>query len=518
MSNELFSEFEKLKMQMISLQSELLDKNSRIKKYEEQINWLTEQVNSLRRQKFGKKSERWESEEQMTFNEVEDLSKKPDPMGEDAEVLAEEGSTTKVEAHARKRGCRRPLPEGLPREVVKIELPPEEQVAEDGSALKVIGWEKSEKLKYEPSKMIVVEIHRAKYGVDSGDYIKTAPPIPSVIPKGLATPELLSAIIVAKYADGLPLYRMESMFERQGIDLTRGTMARWVMEVAQALQPVSNVLADKLLESFYVACDETQVQVLKENGRAAEDKSWMWVRSTPYGEKKIVLFDYGTSRNGKAVQTLMSGYQGYFQCDGLNVYDQLESGKVLRLGCSMHARRRFEDAAVSGATSGKSLGKLGLEYFQKLYKLEEDIKDKTPEEKYLLRKQQAFPKWEELKEWVQKNTSKVPMKSKIGNAFAYFVSEYKYLTAYLEDGRLEIDNGFTERAIRKFAIGRNNWMFSDTPAGADASALLYSLVITAKINGVNPYKALVQLCSEVPLAKNLQDYERLAELILTPQA
>lgn len=110
------------------------------------------------------------------------------------------------------------------------------------------------------------------------------------------------------------------------------------------------------------------------------------------------------------------------------------------------------------------------------------------------------------------------MKSKIGNAFAYFVSEYKYLTAYLEDGRLEIDNGFTERAIRKFAIGRNNWMFSDTPAGADASALLYSLVITAKINGVNPYKALVQLCSEVPLAKNLQDYERLVELILTPQA
>ncbi|HNP99173.1 MAG TPA: IS66 family transposase [Bacteroidia bacterium] len=496
-----------------SLKNEILFLKEKNKVLEHQANWLTEQLNSLRREKFGKKSEKWESEEQMTFNEVEDLSVKPDPMGEDA-VLAEE--TTTVEGHERKRGCRRPLPESLPREIIKIELPQEEQMTEDGSVLKVIGWEKSEKLRYEPSKMTVVEIHRAKYGIDSGDYVKTASPIPSVIPKGIATPELLAAIIVSKYADGLPLYRMESIFERKGIDLTRGTMARWLIQVAQALQPIWNILADKLMDSFYVACDETHVQVLKENGRAAEDKSWMWVRATPYGERKIVLFDYGTTRNGKVAQDLMAGYQGYFQCDGLNVYDQLESDALIRLGCGMHARRRFEDAAVSGATSGKSLGKLGLEYFQKLYKLEEEIRERSAEERYLIRKQQAIPIWEEMRIWAEKNKNKVPIKSKIGNAFSYLLSEYEYLIAYLQDGRLEIDNGFTERAIRKYAIGRNNWIFSDTPAGADASAVLYSFVITAKINGVNPYKALVQLCKDIPLAQNLQDYERLADIILTP--
>ncbi|MBK7845113.1 MAG: IS66 family transposase [Bdellovibrionales bacterium] len=197
--------------------------------------------------------------------------------------------------------------------MVKIELPENERFSEEGQPLKVIGWEFSEKLKYEPAKVSVIRYERAKYGVDSGDYVKTAPPVPSVIPKGVATPELLAFIMTSKYCDGLPLYRIEEIMDRQGVDLPRSTMARWVVQVAQALVPVWNVLSDRLLASFYVAVDETQVQVLKENGRKAGDKSWMWVRSTPYGDKKIVLFDYRISWSQEAARQLLDGITGYLQ-------------------------------------------------------------------------------------------------------------------------------------------------------------------------------------------------------------
>jgi transposase len=480
---------------------------------ESENQWLREQLASLKRAQFGKKSERWESTEQLVFNEVEAEAKNPEP---DADESADD-ETIDVPAHKKKRGHRRPLPENLPREVEKIELKSEELFDVDGNPLKIIGWEKSEKLKYEPAKMSVLEIHRAKYGVDSGDYVKTAPPAPSIIPKGLATPELLAAIAVAKFADGLPLYRMEEIFKRQGVDLSRTTMARWMVAVAEALTPIWNVLADRWRDSFYVACDETNIQVLKENGRKAEDKSWMIVRATPHGPKKVVLFDYSPSRSQNKMMELIEDYQGYLQVDGLNSYDKIaKSIGITRLGCNMHARRRFESAAVDGAKSGKSLGAEGMKFYKDLYDIEEEIRDKSPDVRFIARDEKARPIFEKMKEWVEANKPKVPTKSKIGGAFNYFLNEYEYLTGYLKDGRLEMDNGFTERAIRKFAIGRNNWMFSDTVDGAKASALLYSLVITAKVNGVNPYAAMVKLCAHVPTASCIEDYERLAEIILAP--
>lgn len=485
-------------------------KDERLKIFENENNWLKEQLRQFKRGQFGSKSERWETTEQgLLFNEAEALSQNPDP-NESVEV--------EVKAHKKLKGHRKPLPDDLPREVVKIELPADELFSEDGLPLKIIGWEISEKLKYEPAQISVIEYHRAKYGVDYGDYAKTAPPVPSIIPKGIASPELLSAIVVGKYADGLPLYRLEEIFGRQNIDLTRGTMARWVIQVAESLQPIWNILSDRLLANFYVACDETHVQVLKENGRPAEAKSWMWVRSTPFGEKKIILFDYNSSRSGAVAKDLFADYKGYLQCDGLNAYDQLEEGEIVRIGCNMHSRRRFEAAAVIGSKSGQSYGEKGLEFYQKIYALEEVIKEKPPDERFAIRNEIARPIFEEMKSWAEDLLAKVPQKSKVGNAFSYFINEYEYLTGYLKDGRLNPDNGFTERVIRKFAIGRNNWMFSDSEGGAGASALLYSLVITAKINGVNPYRALTKILTDIPMANSCEDYERLAEIILNPKA
>lgn len=499
-------------MQIASLQSELSDKDARLKMYEQQMGWLTEQLNTLKRGTHGTKSERWETEEQMLlFNEAEVECRNPDHD-------KDEDDTVEVKGHTKKRGHRKPLPTNLPREVIKVELPQDEQVADDGSKLKVIGWEISEKLKYEPAKISVVEYHRAKYGFDSGDYAKTAPPVASVIPKGIATQELIAAIITGKYADGMPLYRMESMFERHDIDLSRGTMARRMIEVARSLQPIFNVLSDRLLESFYVACDETRVQVLKEDGRKAETDSWMWVRSTPSDEKKIVLFDYSISRGSETAKNLFAEYKGYLQVDGLASYNCLESEEVTRLGCHMHARRKFEQAAKDGAKSGKSLAANFMSEYSKIYDIEEELKSNSPEERQQAREELIKPILENMKLKAEEQKPKVPDKSKIGMAIKYFLSEYDYLVAYLQDGRLNPDNGFTERAIRKFAIGRNNWMFSDTPDGADASAILYSLVITAKINGVNIYRALTKILTEIPLAQSCEDYERLADLILTPHS
>lgn len=508
-----FSEIQELKNENEGLKTKVIQSKNKIEQMESEVEHLREMICALHRNRFGKKSERYESEEQiLLFNEAEIVAGLPPTDDQDVE-----SGTIEVKGHTKKRGHRKPLPENLPREIVKIELPVEEQFTEDGTPLKVLGYEYSEKLKYEPAKISVIEYQRAKYGVDSGDYVKTAPPVPAIIPKGIATPELLAAIVVSKYADGLPLYRMEEILGRQGIEIPRSTLARWMIQTALACQPLFNVLNDRWFESGYVGCDETHVQVLNEKGRKAESKSWMVVRSTPNCLKKIVLFDYEISRSGATMKRLFAEYKGYLQVDGLNSYDPLEKvDGIIRVGCNMHGRRRFDQAHTTGAKEGKTLGEIGLKFYKKIYDLEEEIREKPPDERYLLRLEKAVPVWDQFKAWAELNQSKVPRKSNIGDALFYFLEEYELLIAYLKDGRLEPDNGFTERAIRKFAIGRNNWMFSDSEAGADASALLYSLVVTAKVNGVNPYQALTKIFTELPKAKSIEDYENLADLLLSP--
>lgn len=497
------------------LQIEIRDK--KIKHYESEINRLHEMLLEVKRCKFGKKSERWESSEQLVFNEAEVESRKLDPLGE--QDVEEE---IKVSAHTKKkRGRRGPLPDNLEREEVVIELPEAERHAEDGTPLKIIGYEVSEKLKYEPSKTTVIVYRRAKYGVDSGDYEKTAPPVPSIIPKGIATAELLASVVVEKYGYGMPLYRQEYKFDQMGVDLTRQTMARWVVKSAEACMPVWNVLCDRLLNSFYVSCDETHTQVLKENGRTAESKSWMWVRCVPTGKNKIVLFDYDPSRSAEVAKRLLSEFKGYLQVDGFASYNILEKDiELIRIGCNMHGRRYFEKALTVGAKAGQSLAEVAMRFYKRLYDHEEEIRALPPDDRHRLRQEIQVPIWNEFKIWADQNHSKVPPKSKIGEAFKYFVSEYEYLTGYLKDGRLEMDNGFAERIIRKFAIGRNNWMFADTEAGAHASAMFYSLLCTAKVNDVNIYQAMTYLFNEIPKAKSIEDFERLADVImgLTPQA
>ena len=505
----------------IQLESALLQikyKDEKLKLYEEELEHMREMLNELKRSKYGKKSERYESQEQMVFNEAEVLAKSAKPEFSD-EIIVEADTEKEitVKEHTKKiRGHRNPLPKDLVREVTTILLPEAECISSDGvTPLKIIGYEISEKLVYEPAIVKVLEIHRAKYGVDIGDYEKTAPHSPAIIPRSFVTPELAASIVTQKYAYGLPLYRQEAMFLELGIDLPRQTQARWVIAHAEALMPVYNILNDRLMSDFYVSCDETYTQVLKENGKTAESTSYMWVRSTPHAKNKIVLFKYDSSRSADVAKKLFEDFSGYVQVDGYAGYNFLEDKKdTFRIGCNMHGRRYFEQAKVDGAKSGKTLAEVGLKYYQKLYDLDDESKKLDLAEKQKHRIENHKPAWDEFKAWVDINIKKVPPKSKLGKALNYFTNEYEYLIGYLKDPRLEMDNGFVERIIRKFAIGRNNWMFSDTEAGADASAMFYSVLCTANINGVKPFNLMKYLFHEIPKAKTLEDIENLADIIM----
>lgn len=517
-----FNTNENLKNIIDDLNIKIKNKDEKLKLYEEELEHMREMLAELKRSKYGKKSERYESQEQLVFNEAEVLAKNLKSELSDEIIIAAETDNGNekeitVKEHTKKvRGHRKPLPKDLVREVTTILLPEAECISSDGvTPLKIIGYEISEKLIYEPAILKVLEIHRAKYGVAVGDYEKTAPHSPAIIPRSFVTPELAASIITQKFAYGLPFYRQEAMFLELGLDIPRQTQARWVIAHAEALMPVYNILNDRLVSNFYVSCDETYTQVLKENGKKAESTSYMWVRSTPHAKNKIVLFEYAPSRSADVAKKLFEDFSGYVQVDGYAGYNFLEDKKdTFRIGCNMHGRRYFEQAKVDGAKSGKTLAEIGLKYYQKLYDLDDESKKLDLSEKQKHRIENHKLIWDEFKAWVDINIKKVPPKSKLGKALSYFTNEYEYLIGYLKDPRLEMDNGFVERIIRKFAIGRNNWMFSDTEAGADASSMFYSILCTANINGVKPFNLMKYLFHEIPKAKTLEDIENLADVIM----
>ena len=464
----------------------------------------------LNRSKFGSTSERLTDLEssQLMFNEIE----------KEASLLAppDEMETITYD-RKRGRGKKRPFPEHLEREERVIDLLESEKFCpHDQTPLKEIGEEVSEKLKAVPAKFsLLVEIKK-KYACPTCESHVVQAKSPSILPGTTATPELLSYLIFSKFFQGLPLYRLEELFKLNGIGLKRGTMARWLIQVKDELIPVYNLLQDKAFESRYMAIDATSVQVLKEPGRKAQTKSFMWVRGSP--ERGIVLFDYDPSGGGKTAKNLMTEYKGALQADAHRGYGALPKEDILLLGCMMHSRRRFEEAYVIGKKK-PGLAAEALALFKWLYDKEADYKKRglTPRERKEIREREIRPSLMVIKEWAELKLPKVLKSSPIGNALNYFIHEFDELSAFLEDGRYEMDNGWVERAIRKFAIGRNNWMFCDSVEGAHASGVLYSLVMTAKLNGKDPYKVMTEIFTQLPHAKTAEDYEKLTEHLLSPK-
>jgi transposase len=512
------SSFEALKAEHETLRGEL-----RTTRTERDL--LKERLRSLMHKLFAAKSEARGSEQRDLFlNEAEALV-----LATVEPALEEElASVTTVGAHTRARRGRKPLDPALPREVVRHELPEAQRVCpHDGSVLTEIGVEASEQLDIIPQQVRVLRHERVKYACPCCDRSLKVTPTPArIIPKGLFTESALAWIISAKYQDGLPLYRQAAILGRFGGEVSRNTLAASVVRVGEAIQPIINLLRDTMLEAELVLGDETELQVLKEPGRAATQKSYLWAQMSGSGPP-IHLFTYDPSRSGATALQLYRGMKpkSVLLTDGYETYEQVaKSFELVHLGCWAHVRRRFIEAEAALPKNARTPEQPATQFVQAigaLYAVEAKAREQkmTPADRKALRHQRSAPAIATIQGLLLQHLPTVLPESLLGKALRYLNDQWPKLVRFLEDGRYPIDNNLCENAIRPFVVGRKNWLFCDTQSGARASANLYSLIETAKANAVEPYRYLQELFSELPRARTLEDYEALLpwRLAIEPQ-
>ena len=497
-----------------------------LNKSQEQINYLQERIRLLQNELFGRKSEqrRQGDDRQMPiFGQLDDT---PDPVPTSQDTIV-------VPAHKRRKRGRKPLPEDLPRVEVIHDLPEEQKLCACGAKLSRIGQETCEKLDYIPAKVQVIRHVRYKYacksceGVeDDGPTVKIAPAPVQLIEKSNATEGLLAHIVVSKFADALPLYRQQKMFARLGVDLSRATMANWLVQAARRCSPLIELVEQQIREGPLIQMDETPLQVLKEPGRANTSKSYMWVFCGGQYDHPSVLYRYHPTRSGKVALTFLDDYKGTIQSDDYDGYDYLgKKTGIVHMGCWAHARRKFAEVIKARKKSRgkrvdtKTLADEALEYIGILYKVERFARDQqmSPEQVHALRQEKAKPILDAFEKWLEKAQPLTPPKGLLGIAINYALRNWSKLTVYIEDGHYKPDNNAAENAIRPFVVGRKNWLFAGAPNGADAAATFFTLIETAKANGLEPYAYLRFLFERLPLVKDQDGYRNLLPQNIDPE-
>jgi transposase len=481
--------------------------------HQQELASLQEQLYLLIHKRFGRSSEKAPAEQQSLFNEAEQ-----------DDALFDTDEETTVAAHSRKKSGRQKLSDALPRVEIIHDIPESEKVCpHDGHALKVMGQESSEQLDIIPAKVRVLRHIRLKYSCPCCEKgVKIAPVPKQPIPKSIASPGLLAYICVSKYVDALPLYRQEKIFKRIGVDIPRASLANWMVRMGGLIQPLINLLREQMLSYDLMQMDETTVQVLNEEKKAASSKSYMWIqRGGPPG-KPVILFDYDPSRSSTVPLRLLEGFKGYLQVDGYEGYNAaVKANGLVQLGCWAHARRKFDEAVkAQGRKKGKpKAGKAlkGMSFIQNLYRIEKLAKEMTTTERTAYRQEHSVPILDEMRAWLDSSLPQVPPTSLIGKALNYLNNQWAKLIIYVEDGRLNIDNNLAENAIRPFVLGRKNWLFSHSVKGAEASANLYGLIETVKANGLEPYHYLRHVFKELPKAESLEQIEALLPFNLSEE-
>jgi transposase len=464
-----------------------------------QIQYLMEQLKLSKHREFGASSEKSEYDQLNLFNEAEVY----------AESLAVEPALTEVEKHYRKkrREAKDRLPEDLPVEVIEHRLPDNEQdcPACDG-VLHVMGKEVVRRdLKLIPATAVIVEHIQYTYACRSCEKNAISVPIVkatmpnAVIKSSFAAPESVAHLMTQKFVMGVPLYRQEQEWKRQGIMLNRQTMSNWLIRCAEEwLVPVYDELKKKLLTHQVLHADETTLQVLREPGRTAQTKSYMWVyRTSGDAKHPIVLLEYQPGRGTQYPKAYLDGWSGYLHTDGWDAYHKLPGGIVI-VGCWAHARRKFDAALkVLGLKAKEGSGPfIGKRYCDKLFAIERDLAALSADERYQKRLELAKPVMDDFWSWMHSLGNLAD--NAFGKAVSYTLNQWKYLEHYLLDGRLEISNNRAERSVKPFVIDRKNFLFAITPAGATASAIIFSICETAKENGLSPYEYLNFLFRALP--------------------
>jgi len=410
------------------------------------------------------------------------------------------------------RKKRKGFSDRLPRLRVELSLTDEEKAG----AAKTFFTKVKEELDIVPAQARVIEYWQEKaiFEHNGEQQIVAAQRPPHPLGKCIASVQLLAYILISKYADALPLYRLEKILKRYGGDITRTTLANWIIRLDDVFKPLMNLMREHQLTGDYLQADETRVQVLKEDGKAATSDKWMWLIRGGPPDQPAVLFEYDVSRGEEVPERLLDGFEGVLQADGYAGYNKVcRENNITRIGCWDHARRKFVEASKAAPaknTNGKvSKADVAIGKIRKLYAIEDRIKDLAPEQKKAQRRALSLPVLDDLKVWLEENSHRVPKDSLTWIAIHYTLNQWNLLVGYCEDGRLNISNALAENAIRPFAVGRRNWLFSDTPRGARASATCYSLIETAKANGLEPYAYLHHVLQHIAAADTLEKLEAL---------
>lgn len=468
---------------------------------EQQIQWLMEQLKLSKRQQFGASSEKTPLEQLNlldTFNEAEAT----------ADLTIPEPDITTIKAHTRKkiRLTTDRLPEDLHVQEVIHDLLSDEKICFIcDNNLRVIGKETRDELVLVPATAYIRRHVQLVYGCENCEKTGESTPIvkaempPAVIKGGFASPEAIAYIAYQKFVMGVPLYRQEQEWAQKGIMLSRQTMSNWLIKASDLyLKPIYDHIRSLFLVETVGHADETTLQVLKEKDKSAQSKSYMWLyRTSGCAERQIVLFEYQPDRKAAHPAEFLSVFTGFLHADGYEAYHKLpETIKVV--GCWAHLRRKFDEAltVLPKEKQADSAAAKALAYINKLFHLEKQFSLLATEQRKDQRETLSKPIIDEFYNWL--NSVNVLPKSSLGKAITYAISQKKYLLNYLLDGRLEISNNRAENSIRPFVMGRKNWLFSNTPNGARSSAIYYSLISSAKENGLNPFDYLTKILTQAP--------------------
>lgn len=472
--------------ELVSKQKELTHKDVIIQK-------LTFEMATLKRHRFGRHSESFNPAQGSLLDELVD-----------ADIAAIEVELAEITPRAaqqtptpRLQPKRKPLPAELPRTLTFHE--PDNTRCTCGCQMERVGEDVSEKLDYVPGVFSVERHIRGKWACRQCETLTQAPVPAHVIDKGIPTTGLLAQVLVAKFADHLPLYRQEQIFARAGVEISRSTQAQWVGACGVALQPLVDALKAHVLAERILHADETPVEVLMP-GKKKTHKAYVWgFCTTGFSELKAVIYTFAPSRAGEHARAFFGDWKGLLVCDDYSGYKQSFAQGMTEIGCMAHARRKFFDLH---AANKSTLAEQALKYIQLLYEVERDSKDLPASERYRMRQERAKPVADALHQWMILNRQKVPENSAISKALDYSLKRWTALMRYLDDGEIPIDNNQVENRIRPWALGRKNWLFAGSLRSGQRAAAVMSLIQSAKLNGHDPYVYLKDVLSRLPTQKH----------------
>jgi transposase len=499
---------EQLATQPLVLVDQILDLEERLRTSEEKLAEAQALIAELRRQLFGPKAEKLSPEQQAQMDalasDLREEAQQPPPLSR--EVLEEECREQR-KRRSQRRPPRHPLPAVLETETVTLEPAPGHPLCPHcGSEKKRIGEEVTEEIDLLPAKLIRRRTVRPKYACRCGEAgVVIAPLPPRLIPQSKLGLGLAVHLLLARYDDHLSFYTLERIFrERHAVEIPRQQMIQWVEHIAGWLQPLYDALWGNMKAGGYVQIDETPVKVLDPEVKGKAAQGYLWFYAVPRGD---VILEFSRSRGQQVPRQRLQGFQGTIQTDAYEVYQALErkDAALQRIACLAHARRGFYQALKESVTEAVWF----IRQIRQLYRLEDQIREADPAERYRFRQEQAPSFWEALKKHAEELQPQLLPKSTLGKAVNYFLSEYEALLGYLQDGRYEIDNNLIENDIRPTAVGRRRWLFIGHPEAGWRSAVIYSILLSCRRRGLNPREYLTNVLARLPSMKITQIHELL---------